>query len=68
MRKKLNKELARRALFALLKAEKEHKKKSLESNSKKKVSRKIENKDADRIYGYQFTDFDVTVFKKPKKK
>ena len=39
-----------------------------ESNSKKKVSRKIENKDADRIYGYQFTDFDVTVFKKPKKK
>ena len=57
-----------KALMGLINAEKEHKKKSLESNSKKKVSRKIENKDADRIYGYQFTDFDVTVFKKPKKK
>lgn len=57
-----------KGLMGLIKAEKEHKKKSLESISKKKVSRKIENKDDDRIYGYQFTDFDVTVFKKPKKK
>ena len=68
MIKKINKKLFMKGLMGLIKAEKDHTKKSLESNSKKKVSRKIENKDDDRIYGYQFTDFDVTVFKKPKKK
>ena len=68
MRKKLNIKLLTKALMGMIKAEKEHENKLLESNSKKRGSRRIENKEADRIYGYQFTDFDVTVFKKPKKK